>query len=220
MAEKLKAAEVRKVQHACNVFTNKFLKGVAPLKVDGKKGKATNSHILACKFYLGWGSNRTSSVSAEFLKLLANPHRKAYPAKGMRASGRYRRAKQKARWAQQHAAATVSPGVTKFDGVPVAKVAVPILQWCRQHGWHGRLVSGYRTPAYSESLCYRMCGRPSCPGKCAGRSTNHSGNTPQRFAVDVSDYGSFRSVVARCPVRPRIYNDLPIDPVHFSPNGH
>lgn len=117
-------------------------------------------------------------------------------------------------------AAAASSGVTTFDGVPVAAVAVPYLQWARNHGWNGRLVSGWRDPKYSQSLCYRMCGRPSCPGKCAGTSSNHVGTTSNHFAVDVSDYQTFRRVIADCPISPRIFNNLPIDPVHFSPSGN
>lgn len=116
-------------------------------------------------------------------------------------------------------AAAAATGVTKFDGVPVAAVAVPYLSWARNHGWSGRLVSGWRDPRYSESLCYRMCGRPRCPGQCAGTSSNHVGTTKDRFAIDVSEYHQFARVIARCPLRPRIFNDLPNDRVHFSPSG-
>lgn len=115
--------------------------------------------------------------------------------------------------------AAATSGVTKFDGVPVAAVAVPYLQWARDHGWTGKLVSGWRDPKYSESLCYRICGRPHCPGICAGTTSNHVGTTATRFAVDVSDYGTFKAVIARCPIKPHIFNNLPRDPVHFSPNG-
>lgn len=111
-------------------------------------------------------------------------------------------------------------GVTHFDGVPVAKWLVPYLQWARDHGWQGRLVSGYRDPAYSESLCRRMCGRPSCPGRCAGRASNHSGSSKPHGAIDVSAYWQFASVIRRCPYQPHIFNALPrTDPVHFSASG-
>lgn len=116
-------------------------------------------------------------------------------------------------------AAAAASGVTRYDGVPVAAVAVRYLDWARQNGWKGKLISGWRDPAYSQSLCYRICGRPRCPGLCAGLSSNHVGTTNARFAVDVSDYVTFRRVISRCPYTPRIYNALSNDPVHFSPNG-
>jgi hypothetical protein len=115
--------------------------------------------------------------------------------------------------------AAAAHGVTTYDGVPVAAVAVRYLDWARAHGWQGHLVSGWRDPKYSQSLCYRICGAPRCPGKCAGTSSNHVGTDLHRFAVDVSDYVTFRRVIANCPYEPRIFNNLPVDPVHFSPNG-
>jgi hypothetical protein len=102
-----------------------------------------------------------------------------------------------------------------FTGRPVRASLYPHLVWARQHGWRGVVTSGYRTPAYSQSLCYAMCGRPSCPGRCAGTSSNHV-----RTAIDVSDYGTFGQLMKKCPHKPRIYNALGArDPVHYSPNG-
>lgn len=87
-------------------------------------------------------------------------------------------------------------------------------------GWEGYVVSGYRTPEYSEQLCYQMCGAPSCPGRCAGRSSNHSQIGPPMWgAIDVSDYANFARIAAEhnCPFR----NQLgAADPVHFSYSGH
>ncbi len=117
-------------------------------------------------------------------------------------------------------AAAAATGVTKFDGVPVAAWMVPHLQWAREHGWKGRLVSGWRDPVYSESLCYRMCGRPSCPGMCAGRASNHAGSQAPQGAIDVSDYITFGRLMERCPIEPRIHNALPRDLVHFSHRGN
>lgn len=117
-------------------------------------------------------------------------------------------------------AALKAQGVTRYDGVPVAAWMVPYLQWARENGWRGRLVSGWRDPQYSRNLCMRMCGAPSCPGRCAGTSSNHSGSTPGRGAVDVSDYVTFERLMARCPISPKLINRLDArDPVHFSVSG-
>lgn len=214
-------ASVEAAQRACNAFTKKFLSGVQPLIVDGRKGKATISRIKLCKFYLGWGK-RDAKVTRTFLALCKNPHRRAkdYPDPPMRRRGMARRAKQRARWAQQRAAAAFKPGVTTYNGVPVAKWLQPYLVYARNHGWKGRLNSGWRSPAYSDSLCRRICGRPSCPGICAGRASNHSGNARPRGAVDVSDYVTFGRLMRACPYSPRIYNALGArDPVHHSASG-
>ena len=85
-------------------------------------------------------------------------------------------------------------------------------------GWSGTVTSGYRTPEYSESLCFDMCGAPSCPGTCAGRSSNHSGKVYPRGAIDVSDEATFGAIMRRLgnPIK----NSLgPADPVHFSVSG-
>jgi hypothetical protein len=111
-------------------------------------------------------------------------------------------------------------GVSWYDGKQVASWLVPYLQWARKNGWNGRLVSGWRDPAYSEKLCWAMCGRPSCPGRCAGRNSNHSGSVPHAGAVDVSSYTQFGALMKRCPYSPRIFNGLGArDPVHFSASG-
>lgn len=193
------------------------------LKVDGVLGKHTQEALYAVRYDLGYKRVAADLFDENFFKRMNHPTR-VDPAWGQDkeavARGKARRRKRRIWVARNRIRSFLHPGVGKFDGIPVAKAAIPILQWCRQNGWHGHLVSGYRTPAYSESLCFAMCGHPTCPGRCAGRSTNHAYAQPDRFAVDVSDYVTFRSVVARCPLQPHIHNSLPIDPVHFSPSGN
>lgn len=109
-------------------------------------------------------------------------------------------------------------GLTTFDGVVVASWIARWLEKSRRAGWNGTVTSGYRTPEYSESLCQRMCGQPSCPGTCAGRSSNHSGKDYPAGAVDVSDYANFERI--QYEIGSPLRNDLPYDPVHFSVNGH
>lgn len=87
------------------------------------------------------------------------------------------------------------------------------------------VVSGYRTQAYSISLCIAMCGAVSCPGRCAGALTNHAcppdGKCLERLhngAEDVTNYYVFEATAAR--IGSLLKNDLPSDPVHFSLSGH
>jgi Putative peptidoglycan binding domain len=110
--------------------------------------------------------------------------------------------------------------VGTFDGKPVASWLIPYLSWARANGWKGRLNSGWRDPEYSEKLCWDICGAPTCPGRCAGRNSNHSGSVKPKGAIDVSYPQQFGQLMARCPLTPRIFNDLPDDPVHFSATGH
>jgi hypothetical protein len=109
-------------------------------------------------------------------------------------------------------------GLATFDGKVAAAWIVTWLEKSRKAGWTGTVTSGYRTPEYSTSLCIAMCGAPSCPGRCAGASSNHSGKVYPAGAVDVTDYTRFGQIQPQIgsPLR----NDLPIDPVHYSVSGH
>ena len=113
-----------------------------------------------------------------------------------------------------------------IDGKTVPRWIGNIVTDVRRAGrWKGTVVSGYRSPEYSEQLCYGICGAPSCPGRCAGRSSNHccpptfKGKAPEG-AIDVSDYVTFRGELQRLGHWDKLKNDLPADPVHFSRSGH
>jgi hypothetical protein len=211
--------EIRELQKALNHFVKKRLR-LQPIYVDGRLGPVTRGRIRTVKFYLGYLKPINSVVDKDFRQRMWHPNSIKYSTYKRVRRGQERRIRQRKRAKQNDHHASKTTGTSLYHGVWVASAAVPILDWCKEHGWDGWVVSGYRTPAYSESLCYRMCGRPACPGLCAGRATNHAWALPNRFAVDVSNYWKFRQVVARCPVRPRIWNNLPRDPVHFSPSGN
>lgn len=116
--------------------------------------------------------------------------------------------------------------LVSFDGKTVPGWIANILSQARASGrWSGTVISGYRSPAYSESLCIAMCGAPTCPGRCAGRYSNHAcppdgKGTPYEGAVDVTDQFSLeaycRSVGA--PLYGGGYA-LPLDTPHFSNSG-
>lgn len=217
--------EVKHVQHSMNIFTeNHRSLGYTPLQEDGEWGALTKKRIRQIKYDLGYIlKNMTTKVDENFYKRMNHPTQ-VEPAwnqpKETVKRGKKRRAHR--RWAvrRNKLKAYLKPGVGMFDGKPVAKCAIPVLKWCRANGWPGYLVSGWRDPVYSRGLCRRMCGRDSCPGTCAGMASNHVGNSPERFAMDLSAYEKFREVVARCPLRPHVHNALPNDRVHFSPSGN
>lgn len=105
-------------------------------------------------------------------------------------------------------------GVGSFDSKPVAVWMIPILISARNNGWGGTLTSGYRSPEYSEQLCYGICDAPVCPGRCAGRTSNHTKNVKPEGAVDVSDPAGFAQ--AQSTLR----NALgAADPWHYSVSG-
>jgi len=211
-------AEVRELQRDMNRFTGKFLHNFPKLRVDGVRGHSTNRRIQTTKWYLGYTGKpqRSSRVTKQFRRRLEHPKNPDLFTKAMLKAGEQRRKEQRAE--ARHP--TIRPGVKLFDGRPCAAWLVPYLDWAREHGWDGTLVSGWRDPVYSEKLCYNMCGQPSCPGKCAGRSSNHSGTYRPKGAVDVSYYWEFGQLMKRCPISPRLYNALGArDPVHFSASG-
>ena len=218
----LDPAQIRKVQRHLNNFTRHHLEGVPPLIVDGKVGKHTRDRVVQCKYWLGYTGPRNAQVKRRLMRQLEHPNWRVLFPKGWVAIGQRRRKVERTKYRANHDHGGGQHGTATYDGVVVAAYFVPILDWCRARGWKGRVVSGYRSPEYSEHLCILRCGRPSCPGTCAGRSSNHAGLDPNASpcgAVDVSDYATFKRVVAACPLRPRISNNLPIDPVHFSPTG-
>lgn len=100
---------------------------------------------------------------------------------------------------------------------PIAAWIVPWLERSWDAGWRGVVNSGYRSPEYSEQLCYQICGHPSCPGTCAGRTSNHTQYVQPGGAVDVSDYYTFGAVQQR--IGSPLWNALPSDRVHFSATG-
>jgi len=211
--------QVKALQTALNAFTGKRLHGIAPLMVDGVKGRATVKRIREVKGYLGYTGRaaKTPIVDKEFMQRLRHPRSARYSSPRMLARAlRRRRAQKKA----AKASSAPRSGVATFDGRPVAAWLLPYLVWARQNGWKGTLNSGWRDPAYSEHLCLQMCGRPSCPGKCAGRTSNHAGSVKPAGAIDVSDYATFGQLMARCPYTPKLQNKLGArDPVHFSVSG-
>lgn len=219
---KMTKAEILEFQKLSNHFSTKYLKHVAPLIEDGVAGHLTLVRAQSDKFYLGGGKNREANektITPTLIRWLRSPKAASIPRR-TRLAGAQRRARQRAAATAAKAAGHALPGLAVFDGKPVAKCMVCHLKWARANGWGGSLVSGFRSAAYSISLCFRICRRPSCPGTCAGATTNHTGQTCQRFAGDVSDYMKFRALMHECPCKPRIFNDLPHDLVHFSPNGH
>lgn len=222
---KMTKKNVRHLQRSMNDFVDDHPHlGLTKVITDGVWGRHTKQLTRDIKYLLGYTrKNMTPRVGMTFFKRMNHPTRvepRWRQPKERVTIGKKRRAKRRRSVARNRIEAFLKPGVGMFDGKPVAKCAIPILSWCRVHGWKGVLVSGWRSARHSEQLCINMCGRPSCPGTCAGRATNHTGDSPARFALDVSDFINFAEVVSHCPIPPHIHNALPRDLVHFSPSGN
>jgi len=210
-------AEVKDLQRDLNRFTDKFLEEFPELIVDGDRGPLTNKRIVGCKFYLGYegGRQRSMRLTAQFRRRLGRPTSAELTPPEMIGLGKERRRDQ-----HERARLPLEAGATRFDGRPVANWMKPYLEFARKNGWAGTVTSGFRDPAESEQLCIRQCGAPSCPGTCAGRKSNHSGNKKPKGAIDVSDISTFGRLMESCPLKPQIFNALgAADPEHFSATG-
>lgn len=143
-----------------------------------------------------------------------------------------RRLRKKIKWLEDHAdPVQAADGTADWRGRRVAGWMVGAskgpdgrkVNWLEESvkkGWDGGLSSGYRSPAYSESLCRAMCGAPSCPGRCAGRASNHSQTGPPNWgAIDVyPEYVKFEAIQKQ--IGSPLKNELDArDPVHFSFTG-
>ena len=208
---------VRELQTALNGFTSKHLVGLGALIVDGEMGPATRKRIRQAKHYLGYTgtARKTIAVDDEFLQRLKQPRRHANPRMLARAAQRRRKQRKAAKVSRAPRA-----GVDSFDGEPVAAWMKPYLVWARENGWKGTLNSGWRDPVHSERLCFDICGAAKCPGRCAGRSSNHVGNVKPAGSIDVSDPAKFGELMRRCPYEPKLKNILGAkDPWHYSVTG-
>jgi hypothetical protein len=222
--------EVEVLQHALNDFFRRRLRGYSPLIVDGKIGVMTNKRVMTAKFYLGYGNKRAADFTDHLIKQLLNPmdkHHFEYKDDGNYELGIQRRETQRKVWEDhQHPSQQELGELVWKDGHYVVRWIGEINDEVRHAGhWQGYIESGWRSPEYSEHLCEVMCGAPTCPGRCAGKSTNHAKKGFMLGAEDVTDYVTFRSELHRLDLWGQdepghLCNILPNDPVHFSAHGN
>lgn len=134
----------------------------------------------------------------------------------------------KAEWKEEQAAKRDGPydkgsiKIVTFDSKPCVEDLAYWLYRARTEGaggqkWLGVLVSGWRSPEYSEQLCFGICNHPTCPGLCAGRTSNHTKLTYPGPAGDITDY--IRGEEVLIDLGSGYFNNLPRDLVHMSHSG-
>jgi hypothetical protein len=112
-------------------------------------------------------------------------------------------------------------GIVQFDGVPCAAWIARDLQKIRDLGWGGFLISGFRSPEHCEQLCLAMCGAITCPGRCAGRSSEHCFYVEPRGACDLDPAHELQAESLFRKIGSPLHNALgAADPNHNSASGH
>jgi hypothetical protein len=103
-------------------------------------------------------------------------------------------------------------GTVQMDGHPVAKWIAVELLWAREHGWKGRVESGYRSKAEQERI-YNSGVRPAAvPG-----TSNHEKKRYPGGAVDVTEAEQLDQILSRKKGRLLKWTGNSIgDTVHFS----
>lgn len=118
---------IKALQRALNTFTEKYLDGLPPLEVDGKKGTETDKRIRTVKYHLGYGGaeRRSASVPPAFLRRLTHPRSLRFSGAGMLARAARRRSK------QRKVAKKLTSG--PIEGAPkhiIDAIVLPIAQEC------------------------------------------------------------------------------------------
>ena len=134
-----------------------------------------------------------------------------------------KRLKAKHEWLKKHPQHQFPDhGLVTLDGHQVASWIAEICVEAREAGyWNGYIISGWRSKQYSRELCENMCGAASCPGRCAGESTNHTGIDYPAGAVDVTDSaGLIRFARAKGKPLHGAGEVLPYDTPHCSYAGN
>jgi hypothetical protein len=164
-------AGIKALQRVLNAFTEKYLDGLVPLEVDGKKGTETDKRIRTVKYYLGYGGaeRRSAATPPAFLRRLEHPRSPRFSGAGMLARAARRRSK------QRKSAKRLTSG--PIEGTPrhiIDMVVLPIAQNCGVP----------RTPAQNDAA-NAVHGHTN-----TGNRSDHEGPPDVAWAADMSNGGS------------------------------
>lgn len=222
------AQHVRTLQREVNRTLHNAELDWLKIPIDGKRGPLTLKHARIAGSWQGLSKERLIRISdgkidpATFNLLT---HRvEATKAQRQRHKARLPHFKA-LRYHHKHPPQI--EGLVTFDGHQLPAWIAEINQKARDAGyWHGSVISGVRSPEYSEHLCIIMCGSPTCPGRCGGRNSNHacppSGKgVKYEGAEDVTDAAGLDRY-CQAHNEPLIGNGrvLPADTPHFSHAGN
>jgi hypothetical protein len=156
------------LQQSLNGFTQKLLRGVPPLRVDGVKGAETKKRIQTAKFYLGYGHDeRTTAVTPDFVRRLRHPRSTRYAdARTLARAARRRRRQRRAALRLAHA---------PIEGTPkhvIDTIVLPIAAAC----------GIVRTPAeiVAANAAHSLL-------TDSGKRSDHKGPPDHAWAADMSN---------------------------------
>ena len=168
---KTQPAAVKALQRALNVFTEKYLDGLPPLEVDGKKGTETDKRIRTVKYHLGYGGaeRRSAAVPPAFLRRLKHPRSPRFSGARMLARAARRRSK------QRKAAKKLTSGRDRG----------------RAQAHHRRDRVADRVAVRDQPHgCHERCGNAAHGTTNTGNRSDHQGPPNVAWAADISNGGS------------------------------
>lgn len=227
-----KGPDVKRLQEGLNKIVDHYEFDWRRIKVDGENGDLTKRVARLAGFAIGLSKPQLKNLGKGTFTQHAQTYLrgdKPRTAQMEKAAKGRKETLQTLRQEHRKAVEDAGPstGTVIFDGKACAAwIANDVLTPARASGdWTGYLISGFRTPAYSESLCIAMCGSPTCPGVCGGRYSNHAcppSGTCQvgEGAADVTDPAGLQRW-CRAHGDPLHGNGemLPADTPHFSKSG-
>jgi hypothetical protein len=209
--------DVGRLQASLNRFTNRWLENVAPLIVDGEKGFLTNRRIMTAKWYLGYLGERDGIVTSRFARRMRHPRDPRWSSVRQVLRGIRRRRRQRRRAIED---LDPRPGVSRFDGRPVATWLRRYLVGAREHGLARPAHFGLALARAQRAAVLGDLRPADLSGPLRRARLEPFEEAAAARAVDVSDYIRFGELMRRAPFRPRIFNALgPTDPAHFSSTG-
>jgi hypothetical protein len=165
------AEDASSLQRSLNRFTQEFLRGIPPLRVDGVKGRETNKRVQTAKLYLGYRADaRDATVTPEFVRRLRNPRSLRYANADTLARAARRRRRQRR-------------DAARLDHVPIEgtpkhvidAIVLPIAASCGIHLTPADVVVRNRE--------HRLI-------TTAGRRSDHKGPPTYAWAADMSNGSS------------------------------
>lgn len=219
---------IRTLQREVNVTLDNADVGFLKVPVDGVLGPLTRKHARVAGSWQGLSKERLAKIGEgqidDFTFGVLTHREKQTPQMAKRHKERLPHFRA-LRYHHDHP--PVIEGLVTYDGHQLPGWIAEINDEARKSGeWTGSVISGVRSPEYSEHLCIIMCGAPTCPGRCGGRSSNHAcpptgKGVKYEGAEDVTDPEGLRQFCRKHNKPLRGGGEvLPADLNHFSHEGN